>query len=379
MFVHICGCPNYGHSHELLLFLCVNFSLFSFYNFTHTLTGLILDDERTVESYKVDEKKFIVIMISKPQKAESSESAGATGSSTEAKKETEKKAEQSSPAKVASTATVTKAETTTASTDSKPAEAESTGASGTTTPAEVSGTDTDSSVTRAAESALLLGGDEYETTIQNIMEMGYSRPEVERALRASFNNPDRAVEYLLTGIPDYLGAEPAAGQPTGEAGESVPAVPRTEGGDGESLIGLLSINRINFWVDFRSFGIFEKSAAVSADASCHTTKSGTIERPFTTGMPSCRRQVCKKKSQQKILPFQIGQTNPALLRLISENQEAFVNMLNEAPESGGAGAGGAAAAEAADNLVNPPEGIARENVIAVTQQDREAIDRVRTF
>lgn len=82
--------------------------------------------------------------------------------------------------------------------------------------------------------------------------------------------------------------------------------------------------------------------------------------------------------------FQIGQTNPALLRLISENQEAFVNMLNEAPESGGAGVGGgaaaaaaAAAAEAADNLGNPPEGMARENVIAVTQQDREAIDRVR--
>lgn len=53
-------------------------------------------------------------------------------------------------------------------------------------------------------------------------------------------------------------------------------------------------------------------------------------------------------------------------------------MLNEAPEGGTAGAGGiAAAAEAAENLVNPPEGIPRENVIAVTQQDREAIDRVR--
>ncbi|XP_063705520.1 UV excision repair protein RAD23 homolog A-like [Culicoides brevitarsis] len=286
-------------------------------------SGLILDDERTVESYKVDEKKFIVIMITK--KSEGSEPAAAASSadaSVAAKKETEKKPEQSSPAKA------TKPEATPA--ESTPT-TESTGASG-TTPAAA--TDSDSSVTRAAESALLLGGDEYETTITNIMEMGYSRAEVERALRASFNNPDRAVEYLLTGIPEFM-EPPAGGQAeTGERQDPVGAA-RTEGGD-------------------------DPLAFLRMQPQFQQMRSVIQQNPELLNA----------------LLQQIGQTNPALLRLISENQEAFVNMLNEAPEAGSGGGNAASVAEAAENLVNPPEGIPRENVIAVTQQDREAIDRL---
>lgn len=43
-----------------------------------------------------------------------------------------------------------------------------------------------------------LSGDGLQAAVNNMVEMGFPKEQVLRAMRASFNNPDRAVEYLMT-------------------------------------------------------------------------------------------------------------------------------------------------------------------------------------
>jgi hypothetical protein len=45
---------------------------------------------------------------------------------------------------------------------------------------------------------VLATGSAYEAAVKNLIEMGFETSQVKAAMRAAFNNPDRAAEYLMT-------------------------------------------------------------------------------------------------------------------------------------------------------------------------------------
>lgn len=236
--------------------------------------GKILFDENKLASYNIDEKKFIVIMVVKPKPSEAPPSTSAPEGESPSTESGDAKAKPASEEAV------------------KPTPA----AAGAAEPV------------RAPESQEAPTETDNEETITSIMDMGYSRLQVEQALRASFNNRERAVEYLITGIPEELLQE--------QEGE--------EAADEDPLA-------------------------------------------FLRDQPQFQQMRTVIQQNPRLLNAvlqQIGQTNPALLQAISQHQSAFVRMLNEPMDS---------AEESAAEAVVP------QNVIQVSPQDKEAIERLKAL
>lgn len=282
--------------------------------------GCILEDEKVVATYNVDEKKFIVVMVKKATSAASASSAAAP--STPVKEEpktattTEKKDESSQKALTATSTPSTPVKVETPAIQSAPV-------------AQVA----------QAESNLVMG-EGYNTMIQNIMEMGYDREAVIRALNASFNNPDRAVEYLIMGIPETaLQDRPAPVGGNEQSGESrTAAVP----------------------------------LPIAAESGANEGESPLAFLRRQAQFQQMRNVIQQNPEMLNAVLQQIGHTNPALLQLISENQEAFVNMLNESEDGRQAPVGG----DDDDDRGNFGGLLDVGSVPEFTQQDREAIDRV---
>lgn len=136
------------------------------------------------------------------------------------------------------------------------------------------------------------------------------------------------MEYLLTGIPPSIRAE--GGVPVDEDSPVVPAA--GEGGASDE-------NPLAFLRNQEEF-------------------------------LQMKRLLQQNPSMLNALLQHIGQSNPELLQVISQNQEAFIRMINEPEDGGRAGGSGGRAGEAGQGLLG------ESGVIQVSPQDKEAIERV---
>lgn len=201
---------------------------------------------------------------------------------------------------------------------------------------------------QSAAVAAFLIGEEYNRIIANIMEMGYSRELVEQVLRASYNNPDRAAEYLLSGVPLSN---------LGDIETDTTLVGSTDAANTGSATATPNI----------STGAVETAARIrsrSGDITVPTENVPTGGNPlaFLRTQPQfhqLRNLIDQNPDFLNAVLQQIGQTNPALSQLISENQVSYLNMINE------------------QNETTTREVQIRDPISEMTEQDREAIERLQ--
>jgi len=269
------------------------------------------------------------------------------------------------------TPTPTTTPTTPATTPAQPQQApvEASKPAATTAKSEAkSDTKSEKNDTEKAAEALVTGSD-FEKMVTQLMDMGFEREQCLRALRASFNNPHRAVEYLMNGIPNFPAEAPAtvpatvpaANPPTTKAPTTpttptIPAtVPATVPAAAHPTTGVPPVtNPGNLW---------QMGAAAQQQAA---SQGGPFD--FLRQHPqfnTLRQLVQQNPSLLQSVLQQLGTANPQILQLINQNQAEFIRLLNEPVAPGTA---------APLPGMNPGT-----QYIQVTPDEKEAIDRLESL
>ena len=300
-------------------------------------SGKILLDDQALKEYNIEENKFIVVMATKPKAVSEAATTKPTPQQTKAEQPSTTKASEAKEKTAVATTTLTDKKDEKKATSTLATTTQSTTATTTTT---TSSSPTPPASQQPDPSA---STSELEGIIRNIMEMGYPRDRVESALQASFNNPDRAVEYLISG--------------------NIPAID-------DELIN-------------------EQLQNLEAGGSPTRAGQDPNSLEFLRNQPQFQ-QLCQVVQQNpnllNTIMQQLRTTNPQLLNLISQNQEEFVRMLNE-PASGTQ-----QQQTTQQQSTNPQSAVAPtaasqsnphlDSLIGsanVTPQDKEAIERLKAL
>ncbi|GAA5948759.1 hypothetical protein JCM3765_004998 [Sporobolomyces pararoseus] len=343
-------------------------------------SGKVLEDSKTVEQCQFKEKDFCVVMVTKPK---ATPAPAPAPPATPAQQSTQplQAPNAPGPAPAASAPSTTEAQT------PAPSNTTTTTTSTTSNPTEGNSTSTSDS------SSSFLAGSALETSINEMVSMGFPKEQVMRALRASFNNPHRAVEYLMNGIPDSgpgpTPAPPAAGNPPGTPSPasgnnaSLAATPAPTGGQPRNLFEAAanassrpSTNATTTTTDSTS----------TATAPSSGGEGGTSELAALRSTPIFTQlRTLVQQNPSLLQPFlqQLGESNPQLLTLIERNQSEFVQFLQEGAEGGdGMGMGMGGSDEEMEAMFGGGEGGAGmmgedgSQYIQVTEQEKESIERL---
>ncbi|CAN6178502.1 unnamed protein product [Urochloa humidicola] len=323
--------------------------------------GKILKDDTTLESNKVAENSFLVIMLSKTK---ASSSGASTATAAKAPATPAQPAAPAAPVASVARSTPPQAPVATAEMVPQPSPAAAAAAAATTPAATVAASGDADVYSQAASN--LVSGNNLEQTIQQILDMGggtWERDTVIRALRAAFNNPERAIDYLYSGIPENVEAPPvaqapAAGQQTNP--QTPPAQPAAAPPVQPSAASAgPNANPLNLFPQgIPSGGVNLAPGRVSAGAGALDALRQLPQFQALLQLVQANPQILQPMLQE------LGKQNPQILQVIQENQAEFLRMVNESPEGGAGG-----------NLLGQLAA-AMPQAVQVTPEEREAIQRL---
>lgn len=223
-------------------------------------------------------------------------------------------------------------------------------------------------------SALALG-EQRASAIANMEAMGFPRDQIDLAMRAAFFNPDRAVEYLLNGIPESAQQEQREQQAAAPAQNQAqePSAPAETGTDTTAAAGDEPVN------------LFEQAAAAGRGGGGAGARGGAgagglgaalgggqagaggaggaaANLEFLRSNPQfqqLRQVVQQQPAMLEPILQQVAAGNPQLAQMITQHPEQFMQLLAE---------------DGDDDMAAPPGGS-----IAVTEEERDAIERVSIY
>ncbi|CAD6219403.1 unnamed protein product [Miscanthus lutarioriparius] len=296
--------------------------------------GKVLKDDTTLEENQVIENNFLVIMLRQNKGSRSAAPAKATANQAPPTQTVPATPPQTSAAPAAPAPIV-------------PVSAPAATATASAAPAVAVSTEADS---YGQATSNLAAGSNLEGTIQSILEMGggtWDRDTVLRALRAAYNNPERAVEYLYSGIPEQMDAPapPPSSQPANAAQAAQPAqaaVPSS--GPNANPLDLFPQSLPN--------------ASANAGAGNLDVLRNNAQFQNLLGLVQANPQILQPLLQE------LGKQNPQVMQLIQENQAEFMRLINEPLE------GDEENEMMLDQMADAAE------TIAVTPEENEAILRL---